>query len=598
MNRNLIIYDYEVFKHDTLLGAIIIDDSGVRVFQTWDIDEHRQFYADNIQSIWLGHNISGYDNFILQGAVKGGNEEQLKAISDEIIQGNRKKYLNIQLYYYDLMTDFVGLKTIECAMGKNISESNVDFNLDRKLTDEEKRLTEEYNRDDLFQTLDDFGFMKGDFLLRLDVINEFNLSLDCIRITGTQLAETVLHAEYTDGIENWVVKPQMYPQLQVKNQEVLDFYMNEDFRAGKKLKVNLCGVDHNVGAGGLHGARSKYHCDWAYYFDVSGYYNLIMINYDLLPRSIPEEYRAFYKEMYETQLELKKHPELIQKRWAYKTILLSVFGAMTNQWCKFYDPYRGTLVTMVGQMFLIDLLEKLEGKVELVQSNTDGIIAKPAEGVDKQIIIDIIDEWQERTGFVLALETITDIHQRDVNCYMYKDDKGKIHTLGDVKHHQASENIFARQSYNSKECWIVAKCAVEYFMSKKLPEQVVEETKDDLQMFQCICKKGTFEYVEYEHIDRDTGNIIATRVQNVNRAFALKPECGRGMLYKRRKAGKTTKVKMQSIPDSVFVFNGDIHEENAIKEIQSKIDYQYYINRAYEVIQQFVDVPKVKEIKA
>ena len=69
------------------------------------------------------------------------------------------------------------------------------------------------------------------------------------------------------------------------------------------------------------------------------------------------------------------------------------------------------------------------------------------------------------------------------------------------------------------------------------------------------------------------------------------------MLYKRRKAGKTTKVKMQSIPDSVFVFNGDIHEENAIKEIQSKIDYQYYINRAYEVIQQFIDVPKVKEIK-
>lgn len=597
MNRNIIIFDFEVFKHDTLLGALILDDEEIKVFQTWNLNEICEFYKENRESIWLGHNNSGYDNFILQAVVKGGNEEQIKSISDEIIQGNRKKYLNIQLYFYDLMTGFTSLKLLECAMGKCISESGVDFNLDRKLTDDEKQLTEAYNRDDLNQTLDDFEFMKGDFLLRLDVIKEFNLPLDCIRITGTQLAETVLRAQYTAGIENWVVKPQMYPQLQVKNRDVLDFYLNEDFRAGKKLKVNLCGVDHNVGAGGLHGAKPKAHCDWAYYFDVSGYYNLIMINYDLLPRSMPDESRQFYKEMYETQLELKKHPELVKKRWAYKTILLSVFGAMTNEWCKFYDPYRGTLVTIVGQMFLIDLLEKLEGKVELIQSNTDGIIAKPLAGIDKQIIIDIINEWQQRTGFVLDLEIITDIHQRDVNCYMYKDDKGKIHTLGDVKHHQASKNIFDRQSYNSKESWIMAKCVVEYFMSNKLPEQVVEETKNDLQMFQSICKKGTFEYVEYEHINPETTDIIVNRVQNVNRAFALKHECGKGMLYKRRKLGKTTKVKIGSIPDSVFVYNKDIHDEAAVKEIQSKIDYQYYVTRAYEVIQQFIDLPKLKEVK-
>lgn len=598
MNRNIIIYDYEVFKHDTLLGAVVISDN-LSVIQTWDLEEQRQFYADNINSIWIGHNNTFYDNFILQAVVKGATSEQVKDVSDEIIQGNRKKYLNIQLYTFDLMSDFAGLKTIECAMGKNISESEVRFDLDRNLTDEEKRKTEAYNRDDLNQTLEDFEFLKGDFLLRLDVIEEFGLSLDCLKITGTQLAETVLHAEYTDGIEDWVVKPKIYDTLRVKNEKVLSFYLNEDFRKGKHLNVELCGVPHNIGAGGIHGARPKFHADWAYYFDVSGYYNLIMILYDLLPRSIPDEYKAMYKSMYETQLELKKHPELVKKRWAYKTILLSVFGAMTNKWCRFYDPYRGTLVTMTGQMFLVDLLEKLEGKVILVQSNTDGIIAAPAKGVEKEEIVKIIDEWQERTGFVLALETITDIHQRDVNCYMYKTDKGKIKTLGDVKHHAASKNVFDRQSYNAKEAWIFAKCIVDYFMEHKLPEQVVEENKDDLQMFQYICKKGSFSYVEYELTDIEKDKVLSTeRMQNVNRAFALRQnENIRGMLFKCRPDGKTTRTKIGSLPDSVFVYNNDIHDEQAIKDIHELIDWQYYIDRAYERIQEFVNISELKGVK-
>lgn len=590
--RNLIIYDYEVFKYDTLLGAIIINDD-VTVYQTWDLTEQLQFYLDNKESIWLGHNNSGYDNFILEAVVKGWSSEQIKALSDKIIT-TRKKYLSIPLNYYDLMEGFTSLKLLECAMGKNISTSEVDFAIDRPLTDEEKRKTESYNRDDLFQTLDDFDCLKGAFLLRLDVIKEFGLSLDNLHVTGTQLAENVLHAEYTDGIESWRVPPTLYPQLQVKNKDVLDFYLNEDFKSGKKLSVELCGVKHQLGSGGIHAARSKYHADWAYYFDVSGYYNLVMINYDLLPRSIPEEYRQFYKDMYKKQLEMKvTAPE---KRWTYKVILLSVFGAMTNEWCKFYDPYRGQLVTITGQIFLVDLLEKLEGKVELVQSNTDGIIAKPLPGVSDEELLSIIDEWQQRTGFELHLDKITDIHQRDVNCYMYKNKKGEICTLGDVKHYMASDDIFYYKSYNAKEPWIIAKCIVEYFMGRKLPEQTIAETADDLQMFQCICKKGTFDGLEYEYTDID-GQRSTIILPSISRAFALRTDYGTGILSKTRKEGKITKTKIAGMPDSVFIYNEDIHDNTAKAEIQSKIDWQYYVNRAYERIQEFLDIKLLKDVK-
>ena len=91
----------------------------------------------------------------------------------------------------------------------------------------------------------------------------------------------------------------------------------------------------------------------------------------------------------------------------------------------------------------VDLLEKLDGKATIIQSNTDGIIAKALPGVEEAEMRAIIDEWQNRTGFVLKLEKVYDIHQRDVNNYVYRTADGKIKTLGEVfKHYDAWENPF------------------------------------------------------------------------------------------------------------------------------------------------------------
>ena len=161
---------------------------------------------------------------------------------------------------------------------------------------------------------------------------------------------------------------------------------------------------------------------------------------------------------------------------------------------------------MTGQIFLVDLLEKLEGKAKVIQSNTDGVIAKPLPGVTKEELKAIIDEWQVRTGFVLKLETIYDIHQRDVNCYMYKDDKGSVHVLGEaLKYYEAWENPLWENVYQAKEPVIFNYCIVDYFMNHKLPEQVIEEHKRSLRMFQYVCKKVSYDWVEYEYVNKRTG---------------------------------------------------------------------------------------------
>lgn len=603
MSSKLVIFDFEVFRYDTLLGVTIIDDKERKRVQTWDLKEMIRLYEDNLESIWIGHNNAGYDNFILQGVVNGLDEQKIKALSDKLVhEDNRFHRLNMQLHYYDLMSNhWTSLKTLEAYFGKNISETEVDFNLNRPLTDEEKRRTESYNGDDLDQTETDFFYQLAEFNLRLDVIKEFNLPMSCLNVTGTRLAEEVLHARKVPGIETWVKLPKMYDNLRVKNQQVIDFYMNRKYAAGEKLYATFCGTEHTIAAGGIHGAKRKYYCKEAWYFDVSGYYNLIMILLDLLPRSIPDEYKKLYEHMYHEQLRLKKIDP--GKRGVYKTILLSVFGAMNNEHCRFYDPYNGDLVRMSGQMYLVDLLEKLEGKVEVVQSNTDGIIAKLIGDTTEDDLKEIVNEWQTRTGFVLKLEKVYDIYQRDVNCYLYKDANGEIHTLGEaVKDYGKWQWPFWKESYNSKEPIIMCECIVQYLMFNKKPEDVIKENMRNLRMFQYICKKLSFDWVEYEVVEIATGNTEVVKVQNVNRAFALKSTTHRGMVYKyknstnRQGNNVLKKTKVSNLPDSVFVYNDEIISDEAVDYLIDVIDYDYYVKRAYERIEEFIDIPQIGDI--
>lgn len=585
---NIIIFDFEVFKKDTLLGCIILNEGEETLVQLWDLNEIKKFYNEHKKDIWIGHNNEYYDNLILQSIIR--NKDPYET-SVNLIERNKKEYLNIELYYYDLMKFHMGsLKSIEAFVGKNISETEVSFDLDRPLTEKEKLLTESYNRDDLNQTLEDFEYLKDEFMLRLDIIKEFNLTLNELCVTEAKLASKVLKAKKIDDIAYRVINPIKWKNLQIKNQDILKYYLNREYAQGKSLEVTLCGTPHKIQAGGIHGALNNIYRKECYYLDVSGYYNLIMINFNLLPRSIPEEGRQLYEYMYHEQLRLKKiNP---RKRAVYKIILLAVFGAMNNEYCEFYDPYQGDLVRLTGQMFLSDLLEKMEGKIECLQSNTDGIMLNPLPGHTVDEIKAITDEWCERTGFVLKFEKIYDLFQRDVNNYIYKDEKGEIHVKGEaVKYYNCYDNPFTAESYRSKEPMIISKCIVEFLLNGKTPEEIIEENKLNLKMFQYIAKKNSFDWLEYEESNSVTGEVKIIRLQNVNRVFALKSKIITGMVYKRRKEGKLQKSKVSNLPPNVFVFNeniSDITRQNKFWDLIDIIDYDYYVRRAYERIEEFV----------
>lgn len=598
----VIIFDFEVFKFDTLLGAIIVENDKEEIFQSWDLNEIKNFYEIHKNDIWIGWNNSGYDNFILEALIKNQN---LFEISNKIINEHQKFRLTIPLIYFDLMSllkGFVSLKLTELISGKNIHTTDVDFNLNRNLTNEEKKLTEEYNLDDLKQTLYNYRMFYDKFQLRLDIIEEFKLNLkENLNVTGTKLAANVLKAKYNPSLQYKEIEIKLYDNLKLKNKELLTFFLTKGYRKlgkGETLKINISGAELNIGKGGVHSAINKYHTEKFLYLDVSGYYNLIMLRYDLLPRTIPQEGKELYEFMYDNQLKLKTiNP---RKRSVYKTVLLAVFGSMNNEYTDFFDPHKFILVTTSGELFICDLLEKLEGLVKVIQGNTDGLALEPYNWEDLDKIISIVEEWEKRTKFVIKKEIKYNLWQRDVNCYFCQDDKGKLEYKGEaVINYNIDKDAYSEGNiFKCKEPPIIARGIIDYLIFGIFPEDTVNKFNKDFRYFQYSCRKETYDYLTYDIQDIKTGKVISKKIDNICRVFAYNSQNEMAMIYKHKtKNGKHSQAKISNLPDNIFVYNYNITTEKAINEITQKIDFQYYIDRIYERIAEFVGIENEEKSK-
>ena len=151
-------YDTEVFAHDWI--AVFKDKkTGERAVFHNDNEGVRQFLADD--GIKCGFNTKGYDQYIIKAICAGLSPEEVKVVNDWIIgggQGWQCPYLD-RVYYridnVDIMDDMqvgLSLKAIEGHLGLPIEETEVDFDLDRPLTSEERTRTIKYCRADVDAT--------------------------------------------------------------------------------------------------------------------------------------------------------------------------------------------------------------------------------------------------------------------------------------------------------------------------------------------------------------------------------------------------------------------------------------------------------------
>lgn len=287
----MLIYDFECFKHDVLLG--VLNEETNEIFQSWNISKIQDFAKNNLNNIWVGYNCEHYDKILLHGIFvnKLTSEDLIFSCSNKIIRMqdenipifNLLKTYGIDDYYsspilsYDVMGDgsFMSLKQNEGFMGMSIVESVVPFDIDRKLTLEEKQDVEKYNRADLYGTLERFKQRKNTFKTKMLLVKEFGLPISYICKTNAKLTETILLSQ-NKGINtrqrksfnlcdlpcDWSV-PEINTIYKFFKDALFELerhkWNTKDCDKNKlSMDLDILGVLHTFALGGVHGGIKNY----------------------------------------------------------------------------------------------------------------------------------------------------------------------------------------------------------------------------------------------------------------------------------------------------------------------------------------------------
>ena len=557
----MVFYDFEVFQYDWLVVIYDMTNRKEHVIIN-DSKSLKDFYEEHKGDVWIGYNSRHYDQFILKGILCGFNP---KEVSDWIVVDGKggwqysKLFMKIPLNNFDIMTTFHGLKQLEGFMGEMIKESNVPFDIDRKLTSEEIEDVVKYCKHDVQQTIKVFIKRKQEFESHMQLITTFHLPLYYISKTKVQLSAIILDAKKVERNDEFDIE---FPDTLIleKYRNVLDWYKNEENRDyTKENVVEVAGIEHVFAWGGLHGAIPNYIEEGRFLnIDVASYYPALMIEYGWGSRNMsnPDKYR----EIRDTRIKLKSEKNPLQA--PYKIVLNGTYGAMKDKFNNLYDPRQANNVCVGGQLLLLDLIEKLEDKCKLIQSNTDGLIVKIEKNNESEVL-EICKEWENRTRMQLEYDYYSKMIQKDVNNYIIVDSEGNYKSKGAyVK--KLDELDF--------DLPIVNKAVVDYFINGASVEETILNCKE-LKMFQNVVKVSSkYMYAMY-------GNEILK--EKCLRVFASKNKEDKGVF--KLKAKDKNPEKIANTPQHCFIINENINHAR----IPRKLDKSWYVDLAKKRIKDF-----------
>ena len=566
--NSLNFYDFEVFMADWMV-VIINPIRKIRIVIVNDTDALESYYEKHKEEIWVGYNSRSYDTFILKSILIGLNP---KIVNDEIIVNKAsgwsisKDFSDIQLYNFDIMNKMVGLKQLEAFMGNDIRETSVPFDIDRPLTSDEIEETIKYCIHDVEQTIEVFRRRKSEFDAHIDLINTFDLPMSMINLTQAQLTANIIGCNKVER-ENDEFDLKIVDTIRLKKyRKVKEWFenpRNHNYNRDNRLVMNVCGIPHTFGWGGIHGCPDEplYREGRIFHVDVTSYYPSIMIEYDFLTRNCKNKRK--FKQIYDKRVELKRAGKK-KEQAPYKIILNGTYGICKDKYSKAFDPLQANNVCVNGQLMLLDLLEHLEGYADIIQSNTDGIILQ-TEDNDKAVakMKEICQEWMDRTKMGLGFDEIEWIYQKDVNNYVFKFTNGKYERKGAyVKELDELDNDLP----------IVNEALVNYFINKTMPEDTVNRC-NDLVKFQKVVKVSNNYRVGWHNgkeLKDKTFRVFASR--NLNDSYIGKI-----------KEGSSTIEKFGDTPARCFIDNTDIKN----KPIPSNLDRKWYIDLAYKRLEDF-----------
>ena len=591
----LIVYDVEVFAFDWIVVFKDVETGTHTVIHN-DSEALRECLFDD--GIYVGFNSKHYDQFIIKAAANDFTPQEIKQLNDFLIGGGRGwEYAPLKAFYFrfnnvDIRDDVqlgLSLKAIEGHMGMDIQETEVSFDLNRPLTEDELQQTVHYCKHDVDAT-HELMKLRADYLKTKKNLGK-RAGIDEVRslaATNAKLTAMMLRAErkeWDDGREY------VYPEnldIAVIPKPILDFFetihdmsIPDEVLFKTSFEIEIGGMPCKYAWGGVHGSLTGYYEEATedrviQNRDVSSLYPSLIEIYKYLSRNVPDP-ELFYA-IKRDRIQAKHNGDK-QTAKDLKLPLNTVSGAQENRYNDLYDPLPTRSLRISGQLFLTVLTMRLLNAcktIKLLNLNTDGLMYS----IDKSelaLVDEIAHAWEAETKFELEVDDVQKVWIKDVNNLLMIKTDGEVKTVGGYLNYGVS--VKGAWAINNNMI-IVKKALIEYFVHGTPVEDTINGSTNIFD-FQLIAKAGAKYREAYHIVDGEQ-----VPVQRVNRVYATADE-RYGKLFK-VKAETDATAKIEMLPDHCVIDN-----DNHLSI--DDVDRTFYIEMAKKRINDFMGIKPEKK---
>jgi hypothetical protein len=475
-----LICDTEAFPNFWSIGFRRLSDGKLLVMEH---SHRRQIDTERLRTIMaqnciVGYNFLNYDQGMIAHAIGGASNADLKSLNDRIILGNLRYWQLEDLEIYiprrweivDLIEPqpnaIASLKTLAGRMHAPLMQ-DLPYEPDTVLTEEEMDKVLSYMGNDLNNTSILRDYLLDALQMRRQIGEDFGLNF--MSKSDAQMGEAMIKSRVEKAIGERVRKietpagtsfqykvPEWLkfetPQLQALLERVRtsEFFVKADGKVQaprwleEESTLVIGETEYAMGIGGLHSTEKNraVHSDEEhvlYDFDVASYYPAIILNAGLYPKSLGPSFIDVYREIRDERVLAKRAGDKTKDK-GLKIALNGCFGKLGSKWSVLYAPHLMIAITLGGQLALMMLIERAErAGIQVVSGNTDGVVFRcPRElggtieksRLDGGLLAEIVDQWEQETGFELEATEYSSLYNASVNSYYAFKPDGEVKVKG------------------------------------------------------------------------------------------------------------------------------------------------------------------------
>jgi DNA polymerase elongation subunit (family B) len=464
-----LILDVECF-HDYFLICFLDRETGKTAsFDMWPgkpLNVSRvAHYMRNETTISFNGN--SYDLPMISAALDIRNCAELKKISDEIIKSNLPSWrvckdMDVSVPntwdHIDIIDVVPGQASLKVYAGRigyaKLQELPIDPSA--SISSEQREDLRRYCINDLRVTDALYRAVEKQIALRVEMGAEYGVDLRSK--SDAQIAETVLKSEIERASNKTLRVPKISDSatfryldpkiISFKSAELNDIFARIlDHKFGlstngsialpdwlKDTRIVIGGNEYQMGIGGLHSCEKSQsvragNTHILADFDVASYYPSIILQQNIAPDNMGDDFTDVYKSIVERRIAAKRAGDKVTAD-TLKIVVNGSFGKLGSKYSALYAPNLLIQTTITGQLALLMLIERVNAiGAKVVSANTDGIVVFAPKTMENALA-DVMFNWELDTSYELERSDYIALHSRDVNNYFAVKKDGSVKRKG------------------------------------------------------------------------------------------------------------------------------------------------------------------------